>query len=728
METSRYSPIISHIRFQGIDDDCQWVIQTNDDHCRGVAMRAEKFASSFGMGDWGRMMGLLHDRGKESDEFQCKIRYNSGYDTSRKPESAAPHSLTGAIVLHRKFPDNMCLMSNAVAGHHRGLYDMDELRPLLREGRVADEVSCMVSDVGLRPPAMKLKKDEIHHLVRMLYSCLVDADYLDTEQFMDDKSSRMREDYSSVRELKERLERYVGKFSSAIPTELNLLRNEVQRICAEKSAMASGVFELTVPTGGGKTIASVIWAVNHAYRHGKERIIIAIPFTSIIIQTAQVLRDIFGQENVVEHHSVVADEMVNDRNKLATENWDAPIIVTTNVQLFESMFSNRPSKCRKLHSLANSVVVLDEAQSLPRSFMQPVADAISAYARIFGTSFLLCTATQPLISGCHKGCGSAEYRGLDADEIRRIADRSMALHDRLRRVDMRFDMEELTSEDIARKIECDQRVLCIVNTRGIASEIYGCLTESDDNFHLSRMMCPLHIRRCLAEIKDRLDAESGSVRVVATQLVEAGVDIDFPVVYRQMAGLDSLLQAAGRCNREGRLSDAVTHVFRKRGYIPRGSIKESIYAMEELIRLKPESDWFDPDTIKEYYGLLYKRTPIFDSQDICKMSEKPEEVRYDEIARRFRLIDDDGMTLIVNYADADALISRLKHDGPSRSLMRELGQFSVSVTRRQFAEMCSAGMVEEPWSGVYYVADPILYDCKVGLKTGNDYLEQTFVI
>ncbi|MFA4087199.1 CRISPR-associated helicase Cas3' [Paramuribaculum intestinale] len=435
-------------------------------------------------------------------------------------------------------------------------------------------------DLALRPPSVRLKGMEIHHVVRMLFSCLVDADYLDTEQFMDETSSRMRESYSSIVDLKERLDRYIGRFSSSAPSVVNRLRSEVQRMCEERSAMTPGVFELTVPTGGGKTVASVVWAVNHACRHGKQRIIIAIPFTSIIMQTAQVLREIFGSENVIEHHSVMSDEMINERTRLAAENWDAPIVVTTNVQLFESMFSNRPSKCRKLHSLANSVVILDEAQSLPRSFMQPVADAISTYTRVFGTSFLLCTATQPLISGCHKGCGPVEYRGIDAGDIHCITDRSMDLHEGLRRVDMRFDMCELTSDEIARRIEGHRRVLCIVNTRGIASEIYGRLRESDDNFHLSRMMCPLHIRQCLSEIRRQLD-DGGDrcVRVVATQLVEAGVDLDFPVVYRQMAGLDSLLQAAGRCNREGLLENGVTHVFRMQGYMPRGTIKESIYAM-----------------------------------------------------------------------------------------------------------------------------------------------------
>lgn len=728
MKTSRYSHIMSHIRRQD-GDEGMWVIQTNDEHCRGVASRAEGFSSVFGMGDWGRLMGLLHDRGKESDAFQCKIRYSSGYDISKMPTDAAPHSLAGAIVMHSKYADGMGLMSNPIAGHHRGLYDMDEFRNMLKNGAVAEEVSRQVPDLALRPPSVRLKGMEIHHVVRMLFSCLVDADYLDTEQFMDETSSRMRESYSSIVDLKERLDRYIGRFSSSAPSVVNRLRSEVQRMCEERSAMTPGVFELTVPTGGGKTVASVVWAVNHACRHGKQRIIIAISFTSIIMQTAQVLREIFGSENVIEHHSVMSDEMINERTRLAAENWDAPIVVTTNVQLFESMFSNRPSKCRKLHSLANSVVILDEAQSLPRSFMQPVADAISTYTRVFGTSFLLCTATQPLISGCHKGCGPVEYRGIDAGDIHCITDRSMDLHERLRRVDMRFDMCELTSDEIARRIEGHRRVLCIVNTRGIASEIYGRLRESDDNFHLSRMMCPLHIRQCLSEIRRQLD-DGGDrcVRVVATQLVEAGVDLDFPVVYRQMAGLDSLLQAAGRCNREGLLENGVTHVFRMQGYMPRGTIKESIYAMEELLRMHPDADWFDPDVIKEYYALLYKRTPTFDSQEICRLSETPGEVRYEEIARRFRLIDDEGMTLVVNYADAGSLISRLKRVGPSRALMRELGQFTVSVTRRQFEEMRRAGMLDEPLSGIYYVEDPMLYDCKSGLKAGNEYLEQTFVI
>lgn len=620
----------------------------------------------------------------------------------------------------------MCLMTNPIAGHHRGLYDLDELRPLLN-GEIAEDINCEVSNKVVPVLRLKLRSTEIHHLSRMLFSCLVDADFLDTEKFMDNKSYLLRGNYNSISELRTKLETYLHSFITVQSSEINKLRSIVQLKCKNNSDLPSGIFELTVPTGGGKTIASIIWAINHALYRGKQRIIIVIPYTSIIVQTAHILRNIFGPENVLEHHSVASEDKMNDRTRLAIENWDAPIVVTTNVQFFESIFSNKPSKCRKLHSIVNSVVILDEAQSLPKSFMQPISDAIQTYVKIFGTSFLLCTATQPVLAGKQKGCGIAEYNGFASDSVKRIIGEDMKLHDKLRRVNLQFDDSPLTAEEIVERLSLDHQVLCIVNTRAIAAEIFGHLKKGSDNFHLSRMMCPIHLRHILDKIKSRLDSGS-SIRVIATQLIEAGVDIDFPVVYRQLAGLDSLLQAAGRCNREGRKPKAVTYVFQKKGYTPHGSLKDSVYAMEELLRLHPQADWFDPETIREYYKVLYMRTPSFDSKNISQMYSVPWEVRYEEIARCFKLIDDDGMPLIVNYADAAEKITRLKNDGPSRLLMRELGQYTVSVNRKQFAEMFNAGMIEEPFKGVYYVADAMLYDPDIGLKTNNEYLEQTFVI
>lgn len=450
---------ISHL----YKNECgEWIIQSNDSHCYGVADLAAGFASGFGMSGWGQLIGMMHDRGKEKEDFQKHIKRNSGFDPGKGTIKDPHHSLAGALLLNCKFPDNMCLMSNPVAGHHRGLYDLDELEMLLRKN-IPEEISHEVPDVVPDRPPFKLIPGNVHHLTRMLFSCLVDADYLDTERFMDSSRTRQRSaDSKSMTELRGMLDNYLEGFRTADDSSVNRIRNEVQAKCREKADSPSGLFELTVPTGGGKTLASVLWAIKHAIANNKKRIVIAIPFTSIIVQTAQTLRGIFGDENVLEHHSVINEEEVSDRNRLASENWDAPIVVTTNVQLFESMFASRPGRCRKLHSLVNSVIILDEIQSLPMSLLQPIVDAIKAYSEMFGTSFLFCTASQPVLDGTRKGCGNSIFTGFEESSVTKIIDRSHNLYDRMRRVTIDFDLEPRKIPEIAGIIS--KQIACYVSS------------------------------------------------------------------------------------------------------------------------------------------------------------------------------------------------------------------------------------------------------------------------
>ena len=327
--------IISHVR------QSDMAIQSNDEHQRGVAELASKFAEVFGLAEWGRVLGLLHDKGKEKKAFQHHIIKESGLDPKIKVDGDYRHAYVGALIATELFPNLHLLIDNALIGHHRGLYDDGDMRELMKSP-IPDEVTVDETNAYLEKPRVEKPKD-IHHLERMLYSCLVDADFLDTEAFMQPEQSRLRGDHDSLATLEKRLEAFLAGLKKNAPdTEVNRIRNEVQNWCVKESVNPPDFYSLTVPTGGGKTLASVLWAIKHAVKNNLKRIIIAIPYTSIITQTASVLRNIFGKENVLEHHSNVdrsafEDKELAQKMKLATENWDYPIIVTTNVQLFESL-------------------------------------------------------------------------------------------------------------------------------------------------------------------------------------------------------------------------------------------------------------------------------------------------------------------------------------------------------------------------------------------------------
>ena len=498
------------------------------------------------------------------------------------------------------------------------------------------------------------------------------------------------------------------------------------------SSGEKGFYSLTVPTGGGKTLSSLLWAMKHAVAHGMNRIVIAIPYTSIIVQTAGLLKEIFGEENVLEHHSNfnpddIKDEEVRDKAKLATENWDYPVVVTTNVQLFESMFSNMPSDCRKLHNIVNSVLVLDEVQTLPTDFLQPVVDALKAYRTMFGVSVLFTTASQPVLSGLIKGANpKADFDGIE--RITEIIPKEFALHDKLRRVELDVDNTGKTYDEITTDVAMYNKVLCIVNTRKDAKELYDRLPNDGVKLHLSRMMCPEHISETIRMLKSLLKDESQPVvRVIATQLVEAGVDIDFPVVFRQEAGLDSVLQAAGRCNREGRHSVGTTHVFslsaEKR--VPFGTMAA---ANNARLNLPADSDWFSPPVMEEYFHQLYSRKNTFDDKDMKHYLYNPNELCFETASKEFRMIDDDSMNVIVNWGNSMELVEKLKESGYTYLLMKQLAQFTVGIHRSDFDKLVSYGAVEEVLEGVYVLTDREQYDSATGLSLDNHWAEEILMI
>ena len=710
-----------------------WIIQTNKDHTVGVAKLCSLYASEFGMASWGNVLGLLHDKGKESNAFQQHIKKDSGYEPDCTVTGDTRHAYVGGIIARRiygKSADN--LVVNQIVSHHTGLHDYDEIEEILKK-EVPAEINTDVKKEDLNRPPFTIKSNDFHHLARMLFSCLVDADYLDTEAFMDTESYVLRQNKADLRTLLPLLESRLDAFKPQTDdSEINVIRNQVQEQCAKKADSPVGFYSLTVPTGGGKTLSSLLWAMRHAIRNGQKRVIIAIPYTSIIMQTASVLRDIFGEENVLEHHSNVdperiKDEGIREKMKLATENWDYPIIVTTNVQLFESMFGNKPSICRKLHNIVNSVVVLDEVQTLPTDYLQPIVDALITYKKLFKVSFLFTTASQPVLCGLIEGCNPrASFSGIE--HIEEIIPAEFLLHDKLRRVQLSIDNEGKSYDEIAERLMSHRRVLCIVNTRKDAQEIYRRLPQEGITLHLSKNMCPVHISETISKIKASLKNEQQApIRVVSTQLIEAGVDIDFPVVYRQEAGLDSVLQAAGRCNREGKNGMSTTWVFSltKEHNLPRGEMQD---ANQARLNLEKTSDWFAPSTMMKYFKQLYCQKESFDRKNIQSLLYKPTEICFATAAKEFQLIEDACVSVIVCWKDSLELVQQMLQGGSSYTLMKKLAQYTVNIYQTDFKKLMDMGVVSEKKEGLFVVEYQQQYDQKLGLLTDNNWTTESLII
>lgn len=712
---------------------CQeWRTQSTEEHNKGVADRTVLFAQPFGFDSIARIMGLLHDKGKEQAEWQKYLQGVTGYNKEYARVKSGPnHSYVGAVIAQKVYPQIAPFIAQPIAGHHRGLYDYcDYVEETKRE--VPADVTIDKAVPYQLPKLSKGEKYDLHHIIRMLFSCLVDADSLDTEAFMNPMQAKLRGSHTSMQELLAKLEKHLQILrSNAADTEVNHIRNYVQEQCVKESQGGGGFYSLTVPTGGGKTLASVLWALHHAVKNNLQRIIIAIPYTSIIVQTARTLKGIFGEENVLEHHSNVhpkedEDKELTERLQLATENWDYPIIVTTNVQLFESLFSNKRSDCRKLHNIVNSVIILDEVQTLPMGFYKPIVHTLDTLHRIFGVSVLFTTASQPILNGRIE-C-SDKRESFDAlPNIHEIIPADIRLHDRLRRVKLDFISESLSYDAIATELTRHDRVLCIVNTRKDAKEIYNRLPKEGICLHLSRMMCPAHVAATISTMKGALENdEKTPIRVIATQLIEAGVDIDFPVVFRQEAGLDSILQAAGRCNREGKLAICTTYVFSlaKEHTLPPGFITQSNFAR---LAMGEQHDWFSPEAMKSYFHQLHSRIDTFDKQQMEALLYK-RNCEFEEAARQFRLIDDKTVSVFVNWQNSMAVYQRLLTRGPSYSLLKELAQYSVSVRKSDFDKLCSIGAVEEPYENIYVITNPDFYHSETGLTIDNQWLEETYII
>lgn len=693
---------------------------------------AEHFAAQFGMGDYGRIMGLLHDKGKEQLEWQKYIQGVTGYNEEYATIKSGPnHAYVGAVIAQKLYPQIAPLIAQPIVGHHRGLYDYCDYIEETKRG-IPQDVTIGEPIPYQLPKFSKPERFDLHHIVRMLFSCLVDADSLDTEAFMSPEQARLRGGHATMPELLRMMENHLQQFKANAPdTEVNRIRNYVQEQCIKESQGNRGFYSLTVPTGGGKTLASVLWALHHAVNNHLQRIIIAIPYTSIIVQTAATLKRIFGENNVLEHHSNMNPDDIKDKNlrerlQLATENWDYPIIVTTNVQFFESLFSNKRSDCRKLHNIAKSVVILDEVQTLPLDFYRPIVDTLNTLQRVFGASVLFTTASQPIMSGRIEGANpKASFDALSS--VHEIIPDGIELHDKLRRVTLQFMTGAKGYDEIAEELSKHQQVLCIVNTRRDAKELYDRLPKEGICLHLSRMMCPAHVAATIESIKTALKMQKEQpLRVVATQLIEAGVDIDFPVVFRQEAGLDSILQAAGRCNREGKHDICTTYVFSlgKEHPLPPGFMTQTNNAR---LNMGQQHDWFSPEAMSCYFKQLHSRVDNFDSKQMQEMLYK-QECEFEEAARQFHLIDDQTTSVIINWNDSMKLYEQLISQGPTYELMKKLAHYSVNIRERDFDRLQGMGAIEEPFENIYAVTNPSFYKADTGLTIDNQWLEETFII
>ncbi|MEM9941299.1 MAG: CRISPR-associated helicase Cas3' [Planctomycetota bacterium] len=693
---------------------------------------------------WGELLGRWHDLGKYSNEFQTYL-HKSNEQLHRlrnihrvEISGKVDHSTAAAQLAAEKFGPLGKLLAYPFAGHHAGLPDWDDgstqtgLRQRLKKDifnyqtNAPSKLLDMVSPAVPKFPSLENDGQKAERAsfrlafwIRIIFSALVDADFLATESFLSPNRKQERTTKTvTLQEMTEHLEAYVGQMDlKSELTVINKIRKQISNTCQEKAHLPPGLFSLNVPTGGGKTISGLRFALHHAIAHELDRIIVAIPFTSIIEQNANVYRNVFselGNDVVLEHHSSLDPEKESSANRLQAENWDAPLVVTTNVQLFESLFASRTSRCRKLHRIAGSVIILDEAQTLPVELLKPTLFAIKELVEVYRCTVIFCTATQPAF----------DYRDdfrIGFQSVTPIIDQPRALHSKLKRVRVN-EVGKIHDDMLSEKISELNQVLCIVNTRPHAAKIFQSLPDSDGNFHLSTRMCAAHRQHVLDnEVRPRLQPDCQEpCRVISTQLIEAGVDIDFPVVYRAIAGLDSLAQAAGRCNREGRNDMGQVYFFKTEKLPPPGILRQSAESASEL--LGQFDDLLSPEAIEQYFQLHYwKKSDSWDRQQVLKsIGNQPNRMEFNfrEAAKKYKFIREETQTVLVPWdKTAKDLIQKLETEEAEflgRRFWRQLQRYGVQVRKHELSRLNKAGAVMLNYERWVLIQDH-LYDHKLGL-------------
>ena len=692
-------------------------IQSVKEHLEGTAQRAGDFAEKFGKREWGYCCGKLHDIGKYSKEFQKKIQENTN--------DRVDHATAGAQVC-KELGGYYPILSYCIAGHHAGLPDYGNTaissslcgrwkKRICDYQAYEDEIEIPKMDTD----PIIFKKDRnmdfaLGTFIRMLYSCLVDADFLDTEAFMKNGETG-RNSGESMEILQNKLINYVSEWLKNTDTDtINGRRTEILNHCIKEGKQPEGIFRLTVPTGGGKTIASLAFAMEHAVKYQKDRIIYVIPYTSIIEQNAQIFREILGEENVLENHCNVEYEGSEEFKpmQLASENWDKPVIVTTNVQFFESLFANKSSKCRKIHNIANSVIILDEAQMLPLDYLKPCIAMLQELVDSYSASVVLCTATQPALDSFFS----------NKEAIKELCPRMEDQFRFFKRVNYQ-NLGKIRQEDLLERLKNEKNALCIVNTKKTAQMIYKEL-QGEGIYHLSTSMYPKHRKRVLKAIRERLKNDEKCI-VISTSLVEAGVDLDFAMVYRQIAGLDSMIQAAGRCNREGKRkwSESMFYIFDLEETRAVQSQRQQIDVSEGV--LQDYSDISDLKAITDYFTRLYHyRGTSLDKKKIMDEFQKME-CNFAKVAKEFKLIEENTKTIFINREpETEELLQELRLKGITKERMRKAGQYCVQVYDNEksgnsfFDKLNGAGMlrpISEELQDFYELAAGEQYSEEYGL-------------
>ncbi len=722
-------------------------------HLNKVAWWTAKFGSEMfrpgperdALRQWGYTTGLWHDLGKFAIEWQTYLA------TKADPHQAdsagkVDHSTAGAKHADITVECFGRLLAYPIAGHHAGLPDgIAPTQSCLKE-RLEKNIARFDNapeEILKGPPQLPPVKFALESggtlgfFIRLLFSCLVDADFLSTEAFMNpDKCQSRRYIQPSIEELESLVQGYLDELKTkTAPSLVNAARAEVLRHCLASAEQSPGLFSLTVPTGGGKTLSSLAFALKHARLNNLRRVIYVIPYTSIIEQNADVFRkalEALGPEVVLEHHCNFDPDVEheNTTNRLASENWDARLIVTTNVQFFESLHANRTSRCRKLHRIARSVIILDEAQSLPLELLAPCLRSIEELTRNYQASVVLCTATQPAIT-------RNEAFKIGLEEPHEIIPDPPELYDRLRRVQVTVLPGKTNDVELIEKLRQHRQVLCIVNSRRHARELYEKLPLDDSQFHLSALMHPEHRSEKLETIKHRL-ARNKPVRLISTQLIEAGVDIDFPVVYRALAGLDSIAQAAGRCDREGELSARSASpagrltVFNPELTLSPGFIRSAADSAAEVFASGPSAP-LDLDCVRHFFRIHYwKHTDETDTRGIhdCwpkKLSEKEDLLcfLFKKCADHFRLIDDHSEPVIIPHgkkgSDLGTQLRQTFDPEQQRSLARKLQRYTVSIPKHQHAELLRCGILQPLHENRFFLLNSdIHYDEGFGLHPYPD--------
>lgn len=699
------------------------------EHLESTARKASNFAIDFNAADWAYLAGLWHDLGKYSEEFQKMLYAPNGVDAHIEIErpKRVDHSTAGAQYAVSLLGDKGKIIAYAIAGHHAGLANGADNNDSCLSARLKKKIPDYSDGLSELPGTGKSLElpfsidGTISHqkfsfrlfiFIKMIFSSLVDADFLDTEKFMEEEKSSWREGYPDLKILNKRLETFMEKFTPNVKDSgVNKVRDEVLKQCQIAAELSPGLFSLTVPTGGGKTLSSLSFAMKHAIKYGKKRIIYVIPYTSIIEQNASIFREALGNDAILEHHSNFDPDEEDHRSRLASENWDAPVVVTTNVQFFESLFACKTSQCRKLHNIINSVVILDEAQMLPSELLRPCLEVLKELSDVYKTSIVLCTATQPALSTTKNF-----KEGLDG--VREIITAPKKFYELLKRVEVE-NLSVVANDDLVRKIVSYDQALCIVNTRKHARLLFEkvkALTGNNGCFHLSALMCPAHRAQKLEEIKNTL--KGGNLcRVISTQLVEAGVDVDFPVVFRATAGIDSIAQAAGRCNREGRLTTGKVFVFVPEDGFPEGHFRQCAQTAESIIRR--HQDVLSPEAVEEYFRELYwtKGENGLDAYSILStLAEDAAKGNFPfrDAAEKFRIIKDETASLIIPWGEeVEDIIRKLNYADYPALVSRRLQKFTVQVYPKTWAVLMPA--LECVRDHYYVLSNMDIYRDDVGL-------------